>query len=143
MRLRFFTSSREKSNALFCRINDGGSSLVVVKRVSIGAIKERAQTGHEFQRSNDSGHGVSGASARKQPCLYRQLTSCRTLDRVEKREKEKENGDGSTLGSWRANDRDGGLVTIYEISRKVTATTMAAWGATPLGRAIKFADAWF
>lgn len=90
MRLRFFTSSREKSNALFCRINDGGSSLVVVKRVSIGAIKERAQTGHEFQRSNDSGHGVSGASARKQPCLYRQLTSCRTLDRVEKRERKRE-----------------------------------------------------
>lgn len=37
----------------------------------------------------------------------------------------------------------GVLVTIYEISRKVTATTMAPQAATPLGRAIKFADAWF
>lgn len=123
--ITLFTSSREKSNALFRPINDAGSSLVVVKRVSIAAIKERAQTGREFQRSNDTGHRVSGASARKQPCLYRQLTSCRTLDRERKR------GNGSTLGSWRANDRDRGLVTIYEISRK---SPRRQWrlGAPPL-----------
>lgn len=44
---------------------------------------------------------MAGASGRKQPCLYRQLTSCRTLDGVRPPVR--------PFGSWLANDRKRGL----------------------------------
>lgn len=121
----------EKSNVLLLRYYCG-SSEIVVKRVSIDAIKAT----RAFQWSEERRHGVPGASGRKQPCLYRQLTSCRTLDRVGERPELVQPLVRGELTIMR-------VATIYEISRKSPRRQWRfAWGATPFSWAIKFADAW-